>query len=93
MEPKIEIVNIVATLKLDSMPDPSEMLKKIPEARPLRRFRGALLRTGRTPVLSYKNKIVITGSKSMGELDNIMEKLINLLHEHMFYTKAVSREG
>lgn len=39
MEPCVEIVNIVATIKLNPMPDPKEILEKIPGSRPVKRFR------------------------------------------------------
>jgi len=92
MEPRIEIVNIVATLKLDPMPDPSEILEKIPGTRPLRRFRGALLRIGRIPVLFYKNKIVITGVKSTEELNSAVERLIEILRKRGVNANIINRE-
>ncbi len=51
MEPRIEIVNIVKTIKLEPMPDPNEILEKIPGAKPVKRFRGALVRLGRIPFI------------------------------------------
>lgn len=88
MEPRVEIVNIVATVKLEPMPEPNRILERIPGARPLRRFRGALLRIDRIPVLFYKKKIVVTGIKSAEELDSVVIRLINILSEHGFSFKT-----
>ena len=89
MEPHVEIVNIVAAIKLEPMPDPNEILEKIPGSKPVKRFRGALVRLGRIPVLFYKNKIVITGVRSRGELNNIIRELLRLLDEHQFKSRSV----
>ena len=82
MEPRVEIVNIVATIKLDPMPDPKEILEEIPGSRPVKRFRGAMLRIGKTPVLFYKKKIIVTGVRNPGELEDVIEKLAGILHRH-----------
>lgn len=90
--PRVEIVNIVATIKLEPMPDPNEILEKIPGSKPVKRFRGALVRLGRTPILFYKNKIVITGARSKEEVDRIVDKLMDLLREYGFKHKLVGVE-
>ncbi len=92
MEPKIEIVNIVATLKLNPMPSPSKVLERIPGTRPLKRFRGALLRIDKIPVLFYRSKVIVAGVRSIEELDNIIGKLVDKLNEHGFNSQLISRE-
>ena len=92
MMPRVEIVNIVATIKLDPMPDPNEILEKIPGSKPVKRFRGALVRLGRIPVLFYKNRIVITGVRGKEEVDRIVDKLMDLLREYGFKHKLVGVE-
>ncbi len=82
MEPRVEIVNIVATIKLEPMPDPGEVLGKIPGSRPVKRFRGAMLRIGKTPVLFYKKKIIVTGAKNTEELRDTIRKLVSVLHRY-----------
>jgi len=82
VEPRVEIVNIVATIKLDPMPDPKEILEEIPGSRPVKRFRGAMLRIGKTPVLFYKKKIIVTGVKNTEELEDVIKKLVGILHRY-----------
>ncbi len=82
MEPRVEIVNIVATIKLDPMPDPNEILEKIPGSKPVKRFRGAMLRIGKTPALFYKKKIIVTGVKNTEELEDVIKKLVGILHRY-----------
>ncbi len=82
MMPRVEIVNIVATVKLEPMPDPGEVLEKIPGSKPVKRFRGAMIRIGKTPVLFYKKKIIVTGTKSLEELEDVIKKLVGILHRH-----------
>lgn len=65
MEPRVEIVNIVATVKLEPMPEPNRMLDRIPGARPLKRFKGAMIRIGKIPILFYKNKTIVVGVKTL----------------------------
>lgn len=91
-EPRIEIVNIVATMKLEPMPNPGEILERIPGAKPLKKFRGAMIRIGRTPILFYKNKIVVAGAKSLEDLDVLVEELVETMRRHGFRVNPVSRE-
>ena len=92
MEPRVEIVNIVTTIKLKPIPDPKEILEKIPGSKPVKRFRGALVRLGRIPVLFYKNRVVITGVRSREDVDRIVDKLMDLLREYGFKHKLVEIE-
>ena len=50
------MVNIVATVKLDPMPNPKEILEMIPSNRPVKRFQGAMLRIGKKPRSSTRRK-------------------------------------
>jgi len=92
MEPKIEIVNIVATLKLDPMPKPDKILERIPRAKSIRRFHGAMIRLDKIPILFYRDNIIITGLKSMNELDQVIRNAISLLQGRGFNVKIISRQ-
>ncbi|NPA98978.1 MAG: hypothetical protein GXO43_06320 [Crenarchaeota archaeon] len=89
MKPKIEIVNIVATLQLDPMPDPREILEKIPGSRPIKRFRGAMIRIKKIPILFYRKKIVVVSARTRKELDRAIKDFLSLLMKHRLKTNLV----
>jgi len=41
-----------------------------------------MLRIGKTPVLFYKKKIIVTGMRNPEELEDVIEKLVGILHRH-----------
>jgi len=90
MKPKIEIVNIVATIKLEPMPDPKEILEKIPGSKPVKRFRGAMIRIGKTPVLFYRGSVVVSGAKTEEEIHRITDEVVRVLRMHGFTVRPVS---
>jgi len=90
MKPQIEIVNIVATIKLEPMPDPKEILEKIPGSRSIKRFRGAMIRIGKTPVLFYRGSVVVSGVRSEEEIHRITDEVVRVLRMHGFKARPIS---
>ncbi len=73
------------------MPDPKEILERIPGSRPVKRFRGAIVRIRRIPILFYKNKIVVAGVRTQGELKRTIKDLLSLLMGRGLRTSLVEK--